>query len=81
MKKKIFYLSLPFLKNKSGGIKFFVKTCHFRLSTQASKWQASVAQSDAHQIGDQEVGGSIPARSNILSQRLKYFQWLFSPFC
>ena len=42
-----------------------------------------VAVSDAHPIGDQDVEGSIPARSgNILSWRLimKYFLRSFSPF-
>ena len=44
---------------------------------------ASVAQSDVRPTGDQEVAGSIPARSgNIHSWRLimKYFLWSFSPF-
>ena len=44
---------------------------------------ASVTQSAARPTGDQEVAGSIPARSgNMLSWRLimKYFLWSFSLF-
>ena len=44
---------------------------------------ASVAQLDARSTGDQEVGGSTPAKvDNILSWRLimKYFQQSFCPF-
>ena len=44
----------------------------------------AVAQSDVCLTGNQEVTGSVPARSgNILSWRLimKYFLWSFSPFC
>ena len=45
-------------------------------------WPASVAQSDAYLIGDQEVVGSIPSGSgNIILLKLimEYFLWSFSP--
>ena len=45
---------------------------------------ASVAQSDEHQTGDQEVAGSIPmGLTTFFSWRLimKYFLWSFSSFC
>ena len=43
---------------------------------------ALVAQLDVHTIGDQEVAGSTPAGSHILSWRLitKYFLWSLFPF-
>ena len=69
------YLSFFSVKMKSNTLQV---NCFF-----LNEEPASVAQSDAHLTGNQEVSGSIPARSgNILSWRLimKYFLWSFSSF-